>query len=111
MGRPNKFGFEYNGVYRTSAEWGKVLGMRTDVINHRIRRGWTLEEIVGTPLGESRRNDICDGCKYWREMNGMEGSKTCHYFLDTGTLRSVPYEKCERRKRHAEEIAATVPAG
>lgn len=38
MGRPNKFGFEYNGVYRTSAEWGKVLGMRTDVINHRIRR-------------------------------------------------------------------------
>lgn len=101
MGRPVKCGFSYGGVWRTVYEWGKVLGIPVKTLKHRVYAGWSPEDIVKTPPGQPRGGLLgarCRGCHHWRLLSGFDGLKCCHYFWDTGELRRVPYEKCERRR-------------
>jgi hypothetical protein len=35
----------------------------------------------------------CIGCHYWRYISG---SRACHYFFDTGMLRLVDAENCDK---------------
>lgn len=105
MGRPNKWGFAYQGVYRTAAEWAGLLGLGKGAVNYRLRQGWTPEEIVKTPPGcpKYREADPCEGCGHWRVYDGVE-ARGCNYYLDTGELRSFPQKKCERRKEYVQGI-------
>ena len=41
---------EYKGTRKTVAEWADSLGVKPQVLHHRIARGWTLEETLTTPL-------------------------------------------------------------
>lgn len=112
MGRPTKWGFEYRGVWKSVQQWSRELGISVKTLKKRLRSGWTPEKIVNTvPQGDCRRksSEPCKGCDHWKVYSGMDASG-CHYFLDTGQLRSVPYEKCERRKQYVERMAEKAAA-
>lgn len=38
------------GVTRTRHEWAELIGISSQVISHRLRRGWTTEQALLTPL-------------------------------------------------------------
>lgn len=41
---------EYNGVTRTIAEWSDVTGLSRDLIEQRLKRGWSAEKTLTTKL-------------------------------------------------------------
>jgi hypothetical protein len=49
---------EYEGAVFTMSEWADMLRLPYGTINHRVQRGWTMDEIVNTPKGVHR-----DACK------------------------------------------------
>lgn len=54
--RTNNKLITYKGEVKSLAEWGEYLGMRSDTLGYRLRKGWTVEEAFETPLGEQRPN-------------------------------------------------------
>lgn len=40
----------YQGEAKTLAEWVRITGLSTTVIMYRIRRGWSMEQVLTTPL-------------------------------------------------------------
>ncbi len=88
----------YQGETRTLEEWSRRVGVSARGLEQRIARGWTPEEVIETPPRVCRsRKKSCSGCSHWRQYSGMDAAG-CHYFFDTGELRSAPEEKCERRR-------------
>lgn len=47
--RLNRY-IEFHGEIHTSTEWGRILNISGDVINQRIRNGWTTEKALTTPV-------------------------------------------------------------
>jgi hypothetical protein len=44
-----------NGVSHSFSKWARILGCSRQVINERIKHGWTPEQAVSVPLGEGVR--------------------------------------------------------
>lgn len=42
---------EYDGARRPAIEWDEILGFPVATTRDRLSRGWTPNEVVGTPLG------------------------------------------------------------
>ena len=40
----------FHGCTRTVAEWARVLGVRADTLNQRLRAGWGVERTLATPV-------------------------------------------------------------
>ena len=36
----------------------------------------------------------CKGCKYWKLLNGTDGTMACHYLLEEGHSRKKDGDKC-----------------
>lgn len=90
--------FTYRGETQTLEEWSRRVGISVRGLEQRIDRGWTAVEVIETPPQSGRsRKTPCSGCSHWRQYSGMDAAG-CHYFFDTGELRSAPEEKCERRR-------------
>lgn len=47
----------YNGEYLSHIEWEKRIGAKKDTIRNRLKRGWTIEKAVTTPVGKYKRKD------------------------------------------------------
>lgn len=95
--------FTYKGETRTLSEWSCRIGVSVRALESRIARGWTPEEVIETPPRNLRSwKNPCIGCPHWKRYSGVE-AMGCHYFFDTGQLRSVPEEKCERHKYMMEQ--------
>jgi hypothetical protein len=45
---------EYRRTTKPLAEWAEEKGMSPRTLNSRIRNGWTVEEALETPVGESK---------------------------------------------------------
>ena len=39
----------------------------------------------------------CDGCSYWRRLNGGSSIRVCHFLLDTGKVRGMSVQDCTRK--------------
>lgn len=50
--------WEYNGESHRAIEWAEIVGINTHCLLHRKDLGWTIEEILTTPLG-GKRNAKC----------------------------------------------------
>lgn len=48
----------YNGETRTFAEWAKIKGLSAHALKERLKRGWSVEKALNTPLKEQRKNDL-----------------------------------------------------
>lgn len=46
--------WEYNGESHRVVEWSKIIGINAHCLLHRKDIGWTIEEILTTPLGGKR---------------------------------------------------------
>ena len=44
----------WNGETLTLVGWSQRTGIRVEVLLRRCRRGWSVEEVLTTPLGEDR---------------------------------------------------------
>lgn len=54
--RKNRLTLTYKGKTMSVNEWAEHLGIDRHVIYQRIKKGWTIEEIVETPLNVSHSN-------------------------------------------------------
>ena len=52
--RRNHF-ITYNDITKTSAEWARTLGMEYGTFIRRVRNGWTMEDILCTPVRPSSK--------------------------------------------------------
>lgn len=46
----NKKMLTYNGVTKTTTEWAAIFGITRDLINTRLRKGYSVEQALTTPL-------------------------------------------------------------
>jgi hypothetical protein len=53
--RRNNVMLTLNGVTRCEAEWATLLGIGRWVLSRRLRRGWTVERALTTPLSEAHQ--------------------------------------------------------
>ena len=49
--RTNNHQITYKGVTKTLAQWAEHLGMRYSMLEHRINRGWSVEDAFTIPKG------------------------------------------------------------
>jgi len=47
--KTNRF-LEYNGEIKCQNEWAQQLGTDSSTIRYRLRRGWTIEQTLTTPV-------------------------------------------------------------
>ena len=47
--------WEFNGKQLRVLEWAEELGINAHCLHHRKEMGWTIEEILTTPMGKKRR--------------------------------------------------------
>lgn len=52
--RTNNHRLSYNGITHTMAEWADILGVPYGLLEHRINRGWSVEEAFTIPKGGKR---------------------------------------------------------
>lgn len=53
--RSNNRIISYHGTERCVSEWAETLGMRVSALSERLRRGWTVEEALETPVHPGNR--------------------------------------------------------
>lgn len=53
--RTNNHLLTYQGITHTMAEWADILGFSYKVLEHRINRGWTVEDAFTIPKGGKRQ--------------------------------------------------------
>jgi len=46
---------EYNGESKTLVDWSRDTGIKQTTIGERLRRGWTIEQALETPVGTKRK--------------------------------------------------------
>ena len=44
-----------NGVTKTVGEWADVHGLKQSTVHGRLKRGWSIQESLNTPAGETRK--------------------------------------------------------
>ncbi len=49
-------GITYNGETLTLSEWARRVGIKHGALFSRLRNGWTVEEALTTPVGQSMRD-------------------------------------------------------
>lgn len=54
--RKNKLTLTHNGETKSVNEWAKYLGIDRHVIYQRIKKGWSVEKVLETPLDKSHGN-------------------------------------------------------
>ena len=52
--RSNNHRITYNGANHTMSEWADLLGMSYKMLEHRLNRGWTVDEAFSIPKGGKR---------------------------------------------------------
>lgn len=52
--RSNNHLITFNGKTQTMSQWADELGMRAMALQHRIMRGWTVEQALTIPIGGRR---------------------------------------------------------
>ena len=52
--RTNNHRITYQGVNKTLSEWADYIGMGYKVLEHRINRGWSIEDALTIPIGGKR---------------------------------------------------------
>lgn len=99
--------YEYHGEKKTLVEWAEELQQPYNRLQGRVSRGWTFEEAVDTPIGETPERliqlrkqkpvtkkgaDPCEGCWYRTPLaeSQQDGPKCCSYILDTKKRRPCP---------------------
>lgn len=45
----------HNGETRTMTQWAKHLGIRPGTLSERIRKGWSIEDVLSKPLSPARK--------------------------------------------------------
>ena len=45
----------YNGEYKTVSEWAECLGVNPQTLFTRLRRGWSVEKALATPVKQNRK--------------------------------------------------------
>lgn len=45
----------YKNKTQTEAQWADELGLKYNTLNERLRRGWSVEEALSTPLRMCKR--------------------------------------------------------
>ncbi len=79
---------EFRGEKRTLIEWSEILGVRRCMIKDRLRRGWSAEEALSTPLKVPYSSThVCEYCgkeffieeSYKRGGRKVTCSKECRY--------------------------------
>ncbi len=48
--RSDNMRLTFNGVTRTESQWCRLLGFRTQTIGQRVKRGWSVEKAMTTPI-------------------------------------------------------------
>ena len=48
--RSNNHMITWRGETRCMTEWGEVVGLSRDVLKDRLRKGWSVDRALGTPL-------------------------------------------------------------
>jgi len=48
---------EFNGKALCVAEWVEITGIKSTTIRERLRRGWTIEEALTTPVLRRKKHD------------------------------------------------------
>jgi hypothetical protein len=46
---------EHNGTSRTLIEWAEFLNLSYDAFKNRLRRGWSIDRIIETPMNSYTR--------------------------------------------------------
>lgn len=55
--RNNRY-IEYNGETHTASEWSAIIGANgVHTVSNRLKRGWSIEKAVTTPVKERRKNN------------------------------------------------------
>lgn len=54
----------YNGETLTVAQWGEKLGLGREIIKDRLRWGWSIEDIMTTPINDFKNKYEYDGKIY-----------------------------------------------
>ena len=52
--RRNNHLISFNGVTKTLSQWAEYLGMKYKALEHRINRGWSVEDAFTIPIGGKR---------------------------------------------------------
>jgi hypothetical protein len=55
--RRNNHYLTYKGISKTITEWGSELGINPSVLGTRIRRGWSVERTLNTPVKEGKNGN------------------------------------------------------
>lgn len=69
MGRPAVM-ITYKGETKSASEWGREFNLSHATVISRLRRGWTPEQVLETPLQErfrNKRKKANCGRKTWRD--------------------------------------------
>lgn len=54
--RSNNHNLTFNGKTQCLSEWSRELGIRAYTISSRIKKGWSVEEALTTPVGKARKS-------------------------------------------------------
>lgn len=94
--------YYFRGETKTLRAFAEQYGIPVRFVWSRMRRGWTLEEALTTPEGESSITPYyaasrkCAGCRYAKKM--VVGRYTddyyCDYLLMCMSRRPVRFEDC-----------------
>lgn len=98
--------FEYKGRMQSIVDWSKETGVKYNLLQDRLRSGWTMTEAIETPIGKlperlvlkrqsEKHVSPCEGCKHYAPLADSyeNGSKFCSYCLDEGRRRPCPAGK------------------
>jgi hypothetical protein len=50
---------EYQGIRDTLSGWSKRLGSTANIVWSRLKKGWSIEAAITTPIDKKRRNSLC----------------------------------------------------
>lgn len=53
----NKF-LEFNGLFKTVAEWAEIYGIDQTRVNRRLYKGWTIEDALTKPIDQNKISKI-----------------------------------------------------
>lgn len=53
--RRNNVFLEYNGETHTMSEWSEIIGIKTDTIFKRLKKGWSVGQVLGFEERKERR--------------------------------------------------------
>lgn len=95
----NNVMLEFQGETLCASAWGKKIGIHPRIILDRISSGWSIERVLTTPVGHSRKNSV------WLTLNG-KSQPLPHWARELGVDPSVLRE---RLKRMSVERALTMP--